>query len=317
MERLSYRPRAAARDLNRSVTFSVALVVPDLTNPLFARLADRIVWEARARGVQVVLMTTQEDPYLERELLLSLLDRSVGGIIAIPTGENAEHWEALRRRDIQVVFVSRSIDTLSNVDSVSIKNLEAARSATAHLIDRGHTRIGLISGPAHTSTGSLRLAGYRRALADAGVPDDPALYRLVPFLGHAGADAAAAILSLDAPPTAIVVANTAQVQVVLLRLRALGVRVPHDVSVIAFDDGPWMALVEPPLTSIRQPTDLLALHAIDILLGRMQGTGGTAPRVVEVAAELIERGSVGAPSSSSPRSPSPSSRLAPAGEGPR
>ncbi|AMM18894.1 LacI family transcriptional regulator [Frondihabitans sp. PAMC 28766] len=292
MEALSYRPRAAARDLNRATALSVAFVVPDLTNPLFARLADRIVWEARARGVQVVMMTTQEDPYLERELVTSLLDRSVGGVIAVPTGENADAWQALRDRDVQVVFASRSVETVADIDSVSIRNAEAARIATTHLIERGHRRIGFVSGPAQTSTGHLRLAGYREALESAGLADDPALHRHVPFLGHGGAEAAAAILALADPPTAFVVANSAQVQGVLLRLRAMGVRLPDDLSVIAFDDTPWMELIEPPLTSVRQPTDLIALHSIEILLSRMQGTAPALPRHVEVAADLVERSSV-------------------------
>ncbi|WP_245981809.1 LacI family DNA-binding transcriptional regulator [Frondihabitans australicus] len=292
MEQLAYRPRSAARDLNRATGFSVALVVPDLTNPLFARLADRIVWEARARGVHVVLMTTQEDPYLERELLVSLLDRSVGGVIAIPTGENADHWQALRTHGIHVVFVSRSIESLRGIDSVSIRNTEAAAAATTYLLDRGHRRIGLLSGPSQTTTGSRRLGGYRGALGAVGIADDPALHRHVPFLGQAGADAAAAIVSLPDPPTALIVANTAQVQGILVRLRALGVRVPDDLSVIVFDDAPWMELVDPPLTSVRQPTDLMAMHAIEILVARMQGRAGSETRTVEVSAELIERGSV-------------------------
>lgn len=303
MQTLSYRPRAAARDLNRATALSVALVVPDLTNPLFARLADRIVWEARARGVQVALMTTQEDPYLEAELLTSLLDRSVGGVIAIPTGENADRWEALLRAGMHVVFASRSVATIDDIDSVSIKNREAGRVATRYLLDRGHRRIGFVSGPAHTSTGSLRLEGYREALAAAGVDEDAALHRHAPFLGSGGAEAAAAILALPDPPTGFVIANSAQVQTVLVRLRALGLRQPDDLSVIAFDDSPWMELTDPPLTSIRQPTDLLALHSIEILLGRMQGTAAPGRRTIEVAADLIERGSVRTISSVPPERP--------------
>ena len=92
IEALGYRPRAAARELSAGRNQTLGLVLADLTNPFFARLADRIVWEARGRDLQVVLMTTQEDPYLEAESLDTLLDRSVGAVIATPTGGNLGKW---------------------------------------------------------------------------------------------------------------------------------------------------------------------------------------------------------------------------------
>jgi hypothetical protein len=109
---LGYRPRAAARELSAGHALTVGLVVTDLANPFFAQLADRVVWEARSHGVQVVVMTTQEDPHLEAESLDTLLDRSVGGVIATPTGGNVEKWERLRDLGVNVVFVDRAIPDL-------------------------------------------------------------------------------------------------------------------------------------------------------------------------------------------------------------
>ncbi|ROQ39755.1 LacI family transcriptional regulator [Frondihabitans sp. PhB188] len=291
MEALSYRPRAAARDLNRSLASSVALLVPDLTNPFFARLADRIATEARAHDIQVVLMTTQEDPYLEADLLTSLLDRSVGGVIAAPTGENPEQWRKLADRGIELVFVSRTVDEVDGADSVSIRNAEAAATATRRLLDLGHRRIGMISGPGHTSAGRQRQDGHVDALRAAGVPVGAELLRHVPYRGTGGADAVSDLLGLDAPPTALIVANTAQVQSALLRLRQLRTRVPADLSVIAFDDNPWLELLDPPLSTVRQPLDQLAFHSVELVVGRLRGTAPSAPRVVDLPAEFIDRGS--------------------------
>ena len=162
---LGFRPRAAARELN-GAGLTIGLMLADLTNPFFARLADRIVWEARGRGVQVVLTTTQEDPHIEAETLATLLDRSVGGVIATPTGDNIDQWSRLQDVGVDLVFVDRSIASLENTDVVSIQNEASAASATQHLIALGHRRVAVISGPLSTSTGAARVAGPHLVLQD-------------------------------------------------------------------------------------------------------------------------------------------------------
>ncbi|MGY4857339.1 LacI family DNA-binding transcriptional regulator [Cryobacterium sp. AP23] len=291
IESMAYRPRAAARELSQGRALTIGLVLADLTNPFFARLADRIVWEARGRGAQVVLMTTQEDPHLEAQSLDTLLDRSVGGVIATPTGDNLGKWEKLQDVGVNIVFVDRAIDGLQGIDVVSIANAQSADTATECLVALGHTRIGLISGPLSTSTGRSRIEGYQEALRRAGADQNASLIRAVPFRGDGGADAVTSLLSLPEPPTALVVANTAQVQNVVRRLSQLGTSIPHDLSLIVFDDNPWTELVTPPLSAMRQPIDLLARHSVDLVLARMQGQVAAGPRVIEVDAELITRGS--------------------------
>ena len=293
---LGFRPRAAARELN-GAGLTIGLMLADLTNPFFARLADRIVWEARGRGVQVVLTTTQEDPHIEAETLATLLDRSVGGVIATPTGDNIDQWSRLQDVGVDLVFVDRSIASLENTDVVSIQNEASAASATQHLIALGHRRVAVISGPLSTSTGAARVAGYQSALTAAGIPADPALVRGVPFRGDAGADAVAALLAMPLAerPTALLVANTAQVQSSMRQLYQMGVNIPRELSVVVFDDNPWTELVSPPLSVIRQPIDMLARHSVDLVLGRMQGKLPVGPRFIEVQAEFVSRSSSAAP----------------------
>jgi LacI family transcriptional regulator len=288
---LGYRPRAAARELSAGHALTVGLVVADLANPFFAQLADRVVWEARSHGVQVVVMTTQEDPHLEADSLDTLLDRSVGGVIATPTGGNIEKWERLRDLGVNVVFVDRTIPELEDVDVVSIENSDSARRATEHLITLGHTRIGLITGPASTSTGRARIGGYRTAHENASITVDPMLIRDVPFRGDGGGDAVGSLLALPDSPTGLIVANTAQVQSSVRRLVQAGVRIPDDLSVIVFDDNPWTELTNPPLSAIRQPIDMLAVHSLELVLGRMQGRLPAGARTIEVKADFVPRNS--------------------------
>jgi LacI family transcriptional regulator len=291
MDELAYRPRAAARELSQGQALTIGLLLADLTNPFFARLADRIVWEARARSVQVVLMTTQEDPQLEAESLDTLLNRSVGGVIATPNGGNVAQWERLQEVGVDVVFVDRTIEALADVDLVSIENADSAATAARHLVSLGHSRIALISGPLTTSTGRSRIAGYKEALQEAGIQVDSSLIRDVAFRGDGGADAVSALLAQSDPPSALIVANTAQVQNAMRRLSQQSVRIPQDLSVIVFDDNPWTELVTPPLSTIKQPIDLLARHSVELVLARMQGRLPVGQRTIQVQAEFVSRSS--------------------------
>lgn len=295
IEELGYRPKAAARQLSQDRPDTIGLLLADLANPFFARLADRVVAEARSRELQVVLMTTQEDPHLEEQALRTLLDRSVGGVIGTPTGHNVEHWDKLANLEMPVVFVDRAIDGLDQVDVVSIENVESAATATRHLLNRGHRRIGFVPGPLDTTTGSERVRGYEQALAERGVARDERLVRPVPFRGESGADVMAQMLALDEPPTAVVVANTAQVRVVLRMLAQSRVSIPDDLSLVVFDDNPWTELIRPPLTAVRQPIDMLALHSVDLVHARMRQKLPLSPRRVRVAAEFLERSSTAGP----------------------
>ena len=298
IEELGFRPRAAARSLVTGAA-TIGLILTDLANPFFARLADRIVWEARSSGSQIVLMTTQEDAQLEREILDRLQDRSVAAVIATPTGANADKWARLHDLGIHLPFVDRWIEGLG-VDHVGIGNVESARVATDHLLQQGHRRIGLISGPLTTSTGRERAEGYRAALADYDVPVAPELVQGVSFRGDAGSDAVGMLLNLPEPPTALVVANTAQVRNALRRLRDAGTSIPDELSIIVFDDNPWTEVMTPPLSVVRPPVDMLAVHALEIVLSRLRGTATQEPRAIAVDAEFVPRGSSTPPLTASP-----------------
>lgn len=289
IEELGFRPRAAARSLV-SGTATVGLIVTDLENPFFARLADRIVWEARGAGLQVLLMTTQEDAQLERELLDRLQDRSVAAIIATPTGANIDKWQRLLDLGMHVTFVDRSIPELP-IDVARIENIDSSRAATEHLLTLGHQRVAIISGPTTTTTGSERVEGYRLALDERGIPYRSELVHAVRFRGDAGSDAVGSLLDLAQPPTALIVANTAQVRNALRRLAQARVRMPEELSVIVFDDNPWTELVTPPLSVVRPPTEMLAVHSLELVSARLRGRVTDEPRTVSVPAEFVARSS--------------------------
>lgn len=292
IDALGYHPRTAARELKHNPPTTLGLLLADVANPFFARLADRVVQEADARGIQVLLMTTQEDSQLETQRLTTLLERRVSGIIATPTGENLDFWSKLIKVGTDVVFVDRSIPALPEVDEVRIDNNGSAYAATSHLCSLGHRRIAIISGPDETTTGRDRIQGYLHALGEAGVERSDELIRSAEFRGSGGADAVTALLSLPEPPTALVVANTAQVTNVLQRLSHANVAIPGQLSVVVFDDSPWTELTTPPLTIIRQPIDMLARHSVSLALADSPRPEANGPARITVRTELVKRSSV-------------------------
>lgn len=289
---LGYHPRTAARELKHHTPTTLGLLLADVANPFFASLANHVVTEADARGIQVLLMTTQEDSALETQRLTTLLERRVSGIIATPTGENIEFWSKLLKVGTDVVFVDRSIPELPQIDEVRSDNSASAHAATAHLCAMGHRRIAIISGPDRTTTGHDRIQGYLKALSEAGITPDKELVHSSEFRGDGGADAVSALLSLPVRPTALVVANTAQVAGVLRRLSHSNVTIPGELSVIVFDDSPWTELTTPALTIIRQPIDMLARHAVNLALATSSRRESPGPARISVRTELIKRSSV-------------------------
>jgi len=293
---LRYRPHSGARELKTRTTNTIGLVLADVSNHFFAELADHVVRAARARGLGVLLTTTQEDAALEGRSLDMLMDKRVRGVIAAPTGANAAAWRQVRAMGVQLVFVDRTVDRVPGADVVGVDNDGAAFAATAHLVAHGHRRIALISGPPWASTGRERLAGYGRALAESGADRDPRLVCEIDFRDAAGADAALdGLLALDPPATGLIVCNTALAETLAARVRARGVAVPGELSIVVFHDAPWTALMTPGLTVVRHPVEALAARAVELLSGRLGPEAPARRREVRLSSALVERESVAPP----------------------
>jgi LacI family transcriptional regulator len=177
------------------------------------------------------------------------------------------------------------------------------------MIDRGHRRIGHVTGPKGLTSVDFRLAGYRQALLDAGIPFDEALVKLGTYynaLDH-GARALAELMLLADPPTGVVTTSDALALAIYSAARDIGLRVPEDISVTGFDDLPYAEFLSPPLTTVRQPTVELGRLAVRALVARNK----LPERIGTLPIQLIERGSVSLiPAEKGPRKPTRRSRRA-------
>jgi LacI family transcriptional regulator len=291
IEQTGYAPDAAARALRRGVAPSIGLIVTDITNPSFATIALAVERAARARGYGVFICNTDEQPEEERSYLRLMRAQRVAGLLLATSGrDDAAHAAELAAEvAMPTVLIDRPMSGLA-WDSVVTDNVGAAQAAVAHLVALGHRRIGYVGGLPHLVLADQRLAGYRRALADGGIPYDPRLVRQGNYRPHEAAASARALLDRPDRPTAIFGTNAVTVLGVMQGIAELGLAVPREVSVAGVDDVPWATAVRPGLTTVAQPCAELGALAVEMLLARI-AQPDLPPRHVVLPTQLVVRGS--------------------------
>lgn len=286
---LGYAPSAGARNLRMQTASVWALVISDVESSYFTSLVRAVEGAARARGFSVAVYNSDDDPEQEARHLRVALAERVAGVILSPARPDAD-VRPLLDRGIPVVTVDRRLDGAA-VSAVVADNVDAGRRATEHLLAGGARRIASITGPLHVSTAAERREGYREALATAGLPLDPQLDRSASYREEGGELEMRALLALPDPPDAVVTANGLLTVGALRALHDAGRRVPTDIGLVGFDDNPWLAVTDPPLTVVRQPTEELGRRAAELLIATPE-----EPVTVVLPTELIMRGSTRRPS---------------------
>jgi LacI family transcriptional regulator len=289
-DRLGYVPNLSARTLKQRTSRVVGVVVSDLSNQFYAALAAGVEQSLRAANYQMLLLGDNSEAAQELAGARAFLAMRAPGVIMTPASRTAA--DLLVARGLGVVEVDRRMST--SCDAVVIDNERGAREAVAHLLELGHTRIALLVARTTWTTDAGRLDGYRMAHADAGVRVDR---RLVLKLATHAADGPSRIRALleQERPTAIFAANNVLAEQAWHVVRSLGWKIPRQVSLVAFDDVPWMEMVSPGLTAVRQPAFEMGRRAALLLLRRLDDP--TCGRTVEVLQpELVVRGSTAVPS---------------------
>lgn len=276
---LGYQVNLTARNLRRGRTGLVGLAVPELSLPYFAELADTVIRAAEARGLTVLIEQTGGVRERELEVLRGQRRQFTDGLIYSPLALGPDDAHELESIGYPMVLLGERIFG-GPADHVTMSNVEAARAATAHLLGLGRRRIAVVGAHPGEEVGSaaLRLRGYAAALAEHGVPYDPALVG-VAWRWHraAGAQAMAALLDADLGVDAVFGLNDALALGALHTLHQRRVDVPRDVAVMGFDDVEETAYASPPLSTVRPGREQIAATAIDLLVARIDDPGGTAP----------------------------------------
>ncbi|MDT0214971.1 LacI family DNA-binding transcriptional regulator [Rothia sp. ARF10] len=293
VEDLGYVPNSTARTLRTGRTGIIAFAVPNLAAAYFAELATLVTVAAERRGFTILI--DQTDGLLEREqrIAAGLRDHVIDGLVFSPLTMTPTEISAASGSTPMVLLGER--DAPSSVDHVVIDNVVAAREATEHLVSLGRRRIAAVGAPldVSTGTGSVRLRGYRAALADAGLEDSALVVPTGRLLRMSGAEAADRLLDLPRPPDALFCFNDAIAFGAMHALRRRGVRVPDDIAVVGFDDVEEASYSNPTLSSVRPDKQGIADAAIDRLVSRLEGTASHRADAVVIPHELVVRESSG------------------------
>ncbi len=284
---LDYSPNESARSLKRRSASTVAMVIPDLTNQFFAMVAEGVQRAASAVDVLVVLVVPDATEVPEENYAKLLRSQRVDGVIYLSgTGSMPAAIYDLARSG-PVVLVDEQIPG-RDLPAIVCDSRRGAREVAAHVLAQGHRKLAVIGGPPALWTAQQRLAGYREAFAGAGIDPDEVPVYAGDYRQESGFTAATRILSgpADKRPTALICANDLMAIGATECLKANGLSVPEDMSIVGFDDQPISSLLTPRLTSVRQPAHDMGFRAAKVLFDLLEGKDGHVadqlPAIVQI-----------------------------------
>ena len=292
---LGYQPSALARGLRRNQTNMLGMVIPDITNPFFPGVVRGVEDIAYKRSFRVILCNADNDPAKEASYVRELQSYHIAGLLIIPAAgaDSANHLRAYTSASVPVVCIDRVPEGWKG-DAVLVANEEGSYQATRHLIQMGHKRLAVITGPLKLHNAAERLKGFTRALREAGLTVDREFVQEAGFDSPSGHQSTLRLLRMLPRPTAIFACNDLMAFGALQAVRELGLRCPEDVSIAGFDSLEFANLTDPCLTSVYQPGYQVGATAARLLLERIDGLR-SAPRKVLLPTELKRRNSVGPP----------------------
>ena len=290
--RLGYRPNRAASALRTGRTQTIGVLVPDITNPVFAPILQGIEASAAARGY-FVFVTHVADHALARPIVDRMLAQQVDGLVMASAMRDDPLMAYITQLGMHVVLVNRA-DESGRLPAVVSNDRLAMALAVEHLVAQGHRRIAHLAGPQSVPTGVGRRQGVEQALRDCGL-EMSGLVECSAYSREAGRTAMQQLLAQPVRPEAVVCCNDLVALGAYDAVRLQGLRVPQDISITGHNDMPLMDMVNPPLTTIRLPHRELGWRAAEMLFEAIDGKALSASTVV-LRPELVVRDSTCAPS---------------------
>ncbi len=295
MESLGWVPNVAAQSMRGMSSRMVGFIFSDIRNPLYAAMVKGAEDVFSAHGFLLVTATSNGEADREIALIELFRRRHADALLFSITQESDTRVvEAVEASKLPIVMIERDLPI--PVDSVGADHLNGTRHATEHLIQLGHRRIAIISGGKGTRVARDRLLGFNQAMRAAGLKPDESLLHLDSFASEYAYRKTQWLLSLDKPPTAILALGMRLLPGVLAAVRACGLSVPSDISIIAGNDSNLAQMMTPPVTAIRYEPEALGREAALAVLAQIESSSSsTSSRRLEIPTELVLRGSCGPP----------------------
>lgn len=270
-EDLNYSPNSMARSLRTGKTDTIGLIIADIANPFFARLARRIEDYAFTKGYHLIFSSSDESPELEAQLIQMMRNRHVDGLIIASTlvKENSQVLQKLQKERFPFVLIDRYIPKMPFSYVVS-DNEQGTSELVQHLVDQGRKRIALFTiTPSHLTSLADRVKGYQKALEKNNIDFDPDLVIEIPFDNIDEVEASFGIIK-DKKVDAIVTLNNSLAFACVKACQKRGLKMPEDIAFTSFDDVAWFELVNPGITGVNQPIAEMGKKAVEYLIDKFE-----------------------------------------------
>lgn len=293
MKEYNYTPSTVARSLVTKKTNTIGLIIPDIRNPFFPELARGVEDRANSAGYNIIFCNTDNKIDKEDEYLRILAEKMVDGIIMAPSSKREDRLDKTKNYYVPVILVDRDIDIETDYvkGRVFTDNFKGAHDAVKYMINQGLTRILFISGPLTSKASIERLEGYKSALRESNIEYEAGCVLEGEFNETWGREAAIAAVDNKLEFDGIFCGNDLIAIGAVKSLKEKGLSVPKDISVVGFDDIYVSRLIEPELTTVRQPKYEMGFEAVEMLLKILGGKRVSDTRLV-LQPELIIRDSV-------------------------
>ncbi|MDD6038645.1 MAG: LacI family DNA-binding transcriptional regulator [bacterium] len=291
IKELNFEVNEVARGLKTKRTHTIGVVIPELNNIFCTQIITEMEDILRKKGYATIVCDCRTDKMLEREAVDFLFRKRVDGIINMPVDSSGAHLKQFASEKKPIVVIDRLLPQLI-CDSVLVDNQKAARQAVEILLQNGHRRIAIVTGPEDIYTAKERLLGYRAALEMAGIAYDETLVVRSDYTISGAVCGVEQLLKERPDVTAIFAANYEMTMGTMMVLSGRGIAIPDQMSVIGFDNKEFARALHPALTIITQPTEAIAKQVADMMLQRLDAADASEPKKVYLQTDVLEGKSV-------------------------
>lgn len=288
IRQLGYRPNHAARVLTGQLSKAIGLIVPDLADTFFSVVSHAVQEAAREAGYLAWLAASNADPSIEEAQIEQMTNHPVDGILLVPVNSQSKYLKAVAAGSTPIVTIDRPIEG-ALTDSVEVENRTGAQMAVEHLIDHGYKKIACVIMNSHLRPVKQRIAGYEECLRQAKLP----LHKVTISSEEVALPILSALFDSPDRPDALFTANNACTICVIKALREMKIEIPRDIALIGFDDVDFYTLLNPPVTTVRQPAAELGRTSAHLLLQKIRNTSSTTSTRTVLPVKLIIRESCG------------------------
>ncbi|MTI69216.1 MAG: LacI family transcriptional regulator [Firmicutes bacterium] len=285
----NYVPSTVARSMVTRKTKTIGLVIPDITNPFFPELARGVEDKANELGYNIMFCNTDDDLDKEEKYINMLVEKMADGIIFTQSDKRTEGFKNISLKSIPIILIDRDMDYEGIKGKVLVNNFDGAYKGVSYLLKKNYKKIAFISGPLTLNTGLERFKGYKKALKDFNVEYDDNFVIIGEYKREWGFEAIDKLMDKNLDFEAVFCGNDLIAISVIKKLKELGKSIPEDVAVLGFDDIYMADLIEPELTTIRQPNYKMGYKAAELLINVLENPNKKMNEKIILDTELIIR----------------------------